>query len=176
MAPTKVMGRAPVKPWRKSRPDDWRTQPTQSLHGRVPPVRQNNGGDVKRPLRAGRLIAAGLLVLLTQDLAAQTNRIGIGTTSCAQFAELYRDTPEETETVFYSWAMGVMSGLNVSLREERANLMPHNFGADAQKGYIRRFCDERPADLYVDAVMELYATLRRKQSLPPWQLSRHRNK
>ncbi len=131
---------------------------------------------MKPPLRAGCLIAAGLLVLQTLDVAAQTERIGIGNASCAQFSELYRDTPGETEAVFYSWAMGVMSGLNVSLREERANLMPHNFGADAQKGYIRRFCEERPADLYVDAVFELYATLRRKQSLPPWPLSRHRNR
>lgn len=131
---------------------------------------------MRRPLRAGYWVAAGFLVLLTHDVAAQTKRIGIGNTSCAQFADLYRDTPGETETIFYSWAMGVMSGLNVSLREERANLMPHNFAADAQKGYIRRYCDERPSDLYVDAVLELYATLRRKQSLPPWRLSRNRNK
>jgi hypothetical protein len=131
---------------------------------------------MKRPLRTGSLVAAGLLVLLTHDVAAQTKRIGIGNTSCAQFADLYRDAPGETDSVFYSWAMGVMSGLNVSLREERANLMPHNFGADAQKGYIRGFCDERPSDLYVDAVLELYATLRRKQSLPPWPLSRNRDK
>lgn len=131
---------------------------------------------MKRPLRAGYLVAAGLLMLLTHDVAAQTKRIGIGNTSCAQFTDLYRDNPGETDSVFYSWAMGVMSGLNVSLREERANLMPHNFGADAQKGYIRRFCDERPSDLYVDAVLELYATLRRKQSLPPWPLSRYGNR
>ena len=131
---------------------------------------------MKRPLRAGYLVAAGLLMLLTHDVAAQTKRIGIGNTSCAQFTDLYGDAPGETDSVFYSWAMGVMSGLNVSLREERANLMPHNFGADAQKGYIRHFCDERPSDLYVDAVLELYATLRRKQSLPPWPLSRYRNK
>lgn len=129
-----------------------------------------------RPLRAGTLAAAGLLVLLTHDVAAQTKRIGIGNTPCDEFAALYRDAPEETESVFYAWAMGVMSGLNVSLREERANLVPHNFGAEDQKSYIRRFCDRRPADLYVDAVLELYAALRRKQSLPPWQLSRHRNR
>ena len=144
--------------------------------GEFPLVEQNNGADVKRPLRASCLAAAGLLVLLTHDVAAQTKRIGIGNTPCDEFAALYRDAPEETESVFYSWAMGVMSGLNVSLREERANLVPHNFGADAQKSYIRHFCDQHPADLYVDAVLELYATLRRKQSLPQWQLSRHRNK
>jgi hypothetical protein len=131
---------------------------------------------MKRPLRAGSLVAAGLLMLLTHDVAAETKRIGIGNTSCAQFTDLYGDAPGETDAVFYSWAMGVMSGLNVSLREERANLMPHNFGADAQKGYLRHFCDERPSDLFVDAVLELYATLRRKQSLPPWPLSRYRNK
>jgi hypothetical protein len=147
-----------------------------NLRGRFPLAKQNNGAAMKRPLRAGSLVAAGLLMLLTHDVAAQTKRIGIGNTSCAQFADLYRDNPGETDSVFYSWAMGVMSGLNVSLREERANLMPHNFGADAQKGYIRRFCDERPSDLYVDAVLELYATLRRKQSLPPWPLSRTRNR
>ncbi len=139
-------------------------------------MKQKNGADVKRPLRAGYLATAGLLVLLTHDVTAQTNRIGIGNTPCDEFAALYRDAPEETESVFYSWAMGVMSGLNVSLREERANLMPHNFGAGAQKRHIRRFCDQRPADLYVDAVLELYATLRRKQSLPAWRFSRNRHK
>lgn len=152
-------------------------RPNTNPRGRFPLAKQNNGAAaMKRPLRAGSLVAAGLLMLLTHDVAAETKRIGIGNTSCAQFTDLYGDAPGETDAVFYSWAMGVMSGLNVSLREERANLMPHNFGADAQKGYLRHFCDERPSDLFVDAVLELYATLRRKQSLPPWPLSRYRNK
>jgi hypothetical protein len=137
-------------------------------------VKQIEGADMKRPLGACYLVAAGLFMILVPDVTAQTKGSGIGNTSCAQFTDLSRETPEDTETVFFSWAMGVMSGLNVSLREERADLLPHNFGADAQKGYIRRFCDERPSALYVEAVVDLYATLRAKQSLPPWQLSRQR--
>jgi hypothetical protein len=139
-------------------------------------VKQNAGIDMKRPLGACCLVAASILVILVQDVTAQTKRTGIGSTSCAQFIALYRESPEDTETVFYSWAMGVMSGMNISLREERANLRPHNFGVDAQKGYILGFCEDRPSALYVEAVRDLYATLRRKQSLPPWQLSRQRNK
>lgn len=103
-------------------------------------------------------------------------RVGIGSTSCAEFVDLYAEDPEETEAVYYSWALGIMSGLNLSLRAERADLLPHNFGAEAQMRYIRRFCEERPSALFVEAVEELYATLRAKQSLPPWQFSRWRNK
>ncbi len=128
---------------------------------------------MRRPLPAAILAAAGFLFLFAQDLAAQTGHREIGNTTCEEFARLYDDTPEETEAVFYSWAMGVMSGLNVSLPEQRANLMPHNFNADAQKRYIRRYCENHPADLYVDAVLELYADLRRKQSLPPWRFMRY---
>ena len=131
---------------------------------------------MKLPLPAATLAAAGFLFLFAQDVAAQIHHTGIGNTSCGEFSRLYHDTPEDTEAVFYSWALGVMSGLNVSLREQRANLMPHNFDADAQKRHIRRYCDQHPADLYVDAVFELYAALRRKQSLPPWRFVRFRNK
>ncbi len=129
---------------------------------------------MKRPLGACCLVAAGFLAILVQDVAAQTKGSGIGNTSCAQFADLYKETPENTETVFFAWAMGVMSGLNVSLRGDRADLLPHNFDADDQKAYIRRICDERPSALYVEAVADLYVTLRAKQSLPPWQFRRQR--
>ena len=131
---------------------------------------------MKRALHTATLATAGILMLIAQDLAAQPHHRGIGNTPCDEFARLYEETPGETEAVFYSWAMGVMSGLNVSLAEQRANLMPHNFDADAQKRYIRRHCDQRPSDLYVDAVFELYAALRRKQSLPPWRFMRHRHR
>ncbi len=130
---------------------------------------------MKRSLRACCLASAGL-VIMVQGVAAQTDRTEIGSTSCAQFVELYRKAPEDTEAVFYSWAMGVMSGLNLGLRDERANLMPHNFGAGAQRKYLKRFCEERPSDLYVKAVMDLYAKLRTMQSLPPWRFSRLRRK
>ena len=131
---------------------------------------------MKRLLSTRCLIAAGLLFVVLQDVAAQTNRIGIGSTPCAEFSNLYRDSPDDTEAVFYSWAMGAMSGLNVSLHEQRANLSPHNFSAEAQKAYLRRFCEERPTELYVEAVFELYATLRTRQALPPWRFIRQRHR
>jgi hypothetical protein len=131
---------------------------------------------MKRPRGACCLVAVSLVAVLVQDVTAQTRETGIGSTSCAQFANLYKESPEGTESVFYSWAMGVMAGMNISLREERANLQPHNFGSKAQKGYLRRFCEDSPSALYVEAVRDLYAVLRRKQSLPPWQLSRQRNR
>ena len=171
-----IMRPTSVIPWRQTLVDGLRARRAPFPRGRCPRLRHNASADMKRPLGACCFVAAGLLVILVQDVTAQTKRTGIGSTSCAQFAALYRESPGDTETVFYSWAMGVMSGMNISLREERADLRPHNFGSDAQKGYIRRFCEERPSELYVEAVRDLYATLRRKQSLPPWQLSRQRNK
>lgn len=131
---------------------------------------------MKRALGACCLVAAGFLTVLAQDVTAQTKRTGIGSTTCAQFTANHRESPKDTETAFYSWAMGVMSGMNISLREERANLEPHNFGSKAQKEYIRHFCEDRPSALYVEAVRDLYDTLRKKQSLPPWQFSRQRHK
>ncbi len=160
--------------WQQKFVDGLRTCLTPLRRGRYPRVKQNKGADMKRPLGACCLVAAGFLAILVQDVAAQIKGSGIGNTSCAQFADLYKETPENTETVFFAWAMGVMSGLNVSLRGDRADLLPHNFDADDQKAYIRRFCDERPSALYVEAVADLYATLRAKQSLPPWQFSRQR--
>ena len=40
---------------------------------------------------------------------------GAGLASCAEFADLYRTDPAAAETFYYSWAQGLMSGMNVAL-------------------------------------------------------------
>jgi hypothetical protein len=40
--------------------------------------------------------------------------MGAGMTSCAEFAKEYRQNPESTESIFFSWAQGFMSGTNLA--------------------------------------------------------------
>ena len=58
-------------------------------------------------------IGAIFLVLIAgQSATGQAVYAGVGTATCAQFAEVYKLSPSETETRFYTWAQGFMSALN----------------------------------------------------------------
>jgi hypothetical protein len=86
--------------------------------------------------------------------------MGIGATSCADFAQAYRDDPTTTLRLYYGWAQGFMSGINVL---HAANRRPtHNLNSrpvSEQQDILRSLCDQKPQALFVDAVQELYFRL-----------------
>lgn len=119
-----------------------------------------------------RAVAILALVAMTMpsaavaaDQASQGQGFGLGMRSCAEFAKLYVETPDETEAAFYSWAQGFMSGLN--LQDVFMKVGYKDLGAqslDTQKGWLRSFCDQHPLKSYADAVVHLYSTF---PTLPP---------
>jgi hypothetical protein len=110
-----------------------------------------------------RFISATLFLSALGGVAAaqQAGAVsGAGTSSCAEFAKLYRQNPEATESYFFFWAQGFLSGLNLGLLAAKRPL--HDLAAwsfNDQKARIRQFCDQRPLLTYNHAVLDLFTAL-----------------
>lgn len=111
-----------------------------------------------------RAIVVPLCVLMlalspSLSLAADSQLMGIGTNSCAQFAQdLKADT--SLEFTYFSWAQGYMSGMNVTLGS--ANASTKNLNArdvTDQMASIRAYCDSHPLQIYGRAAQDLYNSL-----------------
>ncbi len=74
-----------------------------------------------------RLAAAFLTYIvlsLPAGAGAQPNEgIGFGTMTCGQFGVQYAQMPEIAEGLFYSWAAGLLSGINIARRLQGKGLM-----------------------------------------------------
>ncbi len=82
---------------------------------------------------------------------------GAGWVPCAEFAQLYQQNPKDTETYYFAWAQGYMTGLNDSAVFSRKNL--RGWRLEQQKQHIRAFCDKHPLQNVVFAVRDLYSEL-----------------
>lgn len=92
---------------------------------------------------------------------------GAGATSCAKFGEFYAHVPESTEDIYYSWALGFMSGLNAMVmadKQQSTNLSL--WDGERQKQELRQFCSDNPLKDYVQAVYALYFSMRAEGGLP----------
>lgn len=112
------------------------------------------------------LIALTAFPALTMG-AEKAGWIGPGTMSCADFGSAYRDDPKNAENLFFSWALGFMSGLNTELLEHGETdlrAMP----MEKQKELVRSYCKEHPQAAYFAAIFDLYNRMRRDQGLPSY--------
>jgi hypothetical protein len=88
--------------------------------------------------------------------------LGPGMQSCGEFSRLYASNPMGAEDLFYTWAQGFMSALNLSFVSTTGSyrLIDPN-GTATYKLRLRSYCDAHPPSQYVQAIMDLY------NSLPP---------
>jgi hypothetical protein len=86
--------------------------------------------------------------------------MGAGTISCGEFARSHRKN-DPPEVLFFTWAQGFMTGLNVAgFSSEK--LPPRNLAGTAmehQLRHVRSFCDRRPLAQYYEAVVDLFQSL-----------------
>src|SRR5690348_732225 len=71
--------------------------------------------------------------------------MGLGVSTCAKFAEMYKLSPDQAELSFFTWAQGFMSGLNSVLlvrRQPFTNLAA--WDTDRQEQYLRYYCSDHP--------------------------------
>jgi hypothetical protein len=110
------------------------------------------------------LATAITLVWLGNAASDEIAGTGVGTRSCADFAKLFRTTATPTiiENVFFSWAQGYMAGWNVALSDTQKELTIDlsAMNTDAQKKYLRDYCDAHPLKNYMDGVVELMARIK----------------
>jgi hypothetical protein len=86
--------------------------------------------------------------------------MGVGAHTCGQFAEGYRNAPQLTESLYFAWAQGFMSGQNMALLANHH--LAKNLNAkttEEQESFIRSHCDRHPLSGYWEAVMTLFVTL-----------------
>jgi hypothetical protein len=108
-------------------------------------------------------IAAFTIILFPLSAKAVSEE-GAGVRSCAYFLDNYKNDPALTEPLYFSWAQGYMSGLNVARLDDRAGVF-QPMSMDEQRSYIRNFCNANPTKKYLYAVLDLYKTLhQRKES------------
>lgn len=96
---------------------------------------------------------------------------GMGHAPCGEFAKAYQGDPETVELAFYSWAQGYMSGLNIVALANQGRSGTTDLGAmpvEKQRSFLRSYCDKHPLADYMQAVHELFKTMRDDQGLPEW--------
>jgi hypothetical protein len=91
---------------------------------------------------------------------AKTAARGVGTTSCAQFAQDYRRSPRTADIVYMSWAEGFMSGWNAGALSDQKALRDLGVKtAEDESRAIRYYCDAHPLASFLDAVLDVYFSL-----------------
>jgi len=111
-------------------------------------------------MRLTASILATIVLLCGNSVAAQEGAgRGVGTTSCSQYAQLYKADPKVTEQVFAAWAQGFMTGFNFStVREHHFRDMSAKT-VEAQNAHVRLYCSAHPLASYVQAVLDFFSTL-----------------
>jgi len=86
--------------------------------------------------------------------------MGAGTQTCAEFADFSKSDPALAERVFYAWAQGFLSGLNLGNQNSghaRRDLAASD--TDSQKLFLRQYCADNPLKTYTQGILALYLTL-----------------
>jgi hypothetical protein len=118
-------------------------------------------------VRARYALAIALTLLPIHSAAAEkAGWSGAGTMSCADVAAALQQHPED-ENLFFSWAQGFMSGLNTDLLK-RGETDLNGLPLDAQKQFIRSYCQDHSRAPYFEAVFKLYDKMRHDQGLPSY--------
>ena len=116
-----------------------------------------------------RLLPLLFLLVWSGPAGTQTAITGPGANSCDLFMKFYEQDPETRELLFFAWAQGFMSGMNVvalRLKGEVIDLRPEAYDPDRQMIFIRNFCFLHRGESYAEAVFELMTELRHAAGPP----------
>jgi hypothetical protein len=119
----------------------------------VLPWMSQRRGNIMRAIIASAIIAA----LFTPAHSEEgTAAMGVGTRTCALFAQDYKRDPKMAELIYGAWAQGFIAGLN--LAQEPARNAAAVTVKD-QASIFRIACDRRPLALFMEIVMIHYWSL-----------------
>lgn len=82
---------------------------------------------------------------------------GAGWVSCGEFAQRYKQAPQETEDYFFAWAQGYLSGVNQASILVKKNV--RGLRLEQQKQHIRSYCDQHPLANLIYAAHDLWERL-----------------
>lgn len=113
-----------------------------------------------RPVRA--LLTCLMLVTPHLAYSQQATLAGLGSLTCGQYAEWYKENPKMVEVVFFEWAQGFMSAVETvtqSLGKPTMSLLPSGFQANEQEAFMRQWCDAHPLQTFALGVLDLMEQL-----------------
>lgn len=120
-----------------------------------------------------RLPVISLMLLMSSAATAGSEdaaATGLGTRTCAEFAELSKLNPDAAGIGLTAWMQGFMSGLNAAflmMKRGAADLGVQNFDVDYQKQLLASFCRENPSRSVVDGVLEVFLDISKRQGFNP---------
>jgi hypothetical protein len=120
-------------------------------------------------MRALSILTALGLVIVAANMAQPETRqmaaMGIGTATCAAFANLYKDDPQFWERQFFAWTQGYLSGWNHNLMITGQPMFDMgSLSTERQQARLRSYCDQHPLGNFIEAVWTLSEELK---MLPP---------
>jgi hypothetical protein len=111
-------------------------------------------------MRNSRLAAlVWVFLLFTSNVGLAYPVQGPGATSCAEFAKMYQADPVHIETIFFTWAQGYMSALNMIVLADHRPARELAGNVVDQKRALRNYCADNPLKNYMDGVVEFYGKL-----------------
>ena len=108
------------------------------------------------------LLAVCIAVALGGIASAKEHAVsrGAGAVSCAQYAKAYQMNPDQIDDLFFNWALGFMSAVNVITGTMDGT--SRDLAAKTQnemKRYFRQYCNDHPLADYATGVLELMRSL-----------------
>jgi hypothetical protein len=112
-----------------------------------------------------RIALLAAAILLSAESAYAENQtivaVGLGGDTCAEFGMAYKNDPVVSEILYYHWAQGFMSGQNLAPVLSRKPVKDlTSVSVESQKVQIRAYCDKHPLVAYMQAVSDVYDTLK----------------
>ena len=110
-------------------------------------------------------LRACLLALAIIPLAQQSKAdegialVGVGTTTCSEYATMYKSDPTTADTVFWTWVQGFLSGWNTAAMKKGE--APRDLGKapEQQVQSFHSYCDRHPLSVVAQAALDLYMSL-----------------
>lgn len=106
------------------------------------------------------LLGAALLAMPAGEADADAVSMGSGVATCATFAKDDAGDPALAEPVYFSWALGYMSALNLESLDKRGRYRDLTaMRMDDEKSALRKYCEDHPQAYFMRAIHSLYDSL-----------------
>jgi hypothetical protein len=108
-----------------------------------------------------------IILLLASHASAASDvgqKVGLGANLCAQFSKDYGADPSSAEKAYWSWATGMMSGMNLASAVNSNTFRDLTGDDDIFRRAVRNYCQSHPLTSYSSAVLDLYVSLPLKKT------------
>ena len=110
------------------------------------------------------VLTLSLLTVVFAKASERGQTDGVGASLCAEFTKAYAENPKEAERLYWSWATGMMSGMNMASVAASKVYRDLIADQDIMRRATRVFCTAHPLTTYSGAIVDLYVSLPLKKT------------